>query len=595
MTGEKKISLLRTFTVMFLIFVIVTITVSAFATFSLQTNLYYNQYRDLLEKVNRNLIDEIDEDLESFADLQLYFIDHKDELKIPYDYPSNAEDWYRQFRIAYRDAYGSKVFGVDVKFRDLNDEVKRLYARYAYLFWLNTFDRMRLDYGLEYAYYVFPTDREDEMCFMFDGPREMVEVDGEQLLLIGYEAHQDRSIHKNLWKACETGKPTGAMDVYDNEYGHVYTYASPILYEGGTLGVIVTDVSYNFVNGRIRRTVFGIVGIFVVVLGLCSAAMMLFIRKKILVRLENLEGYVTEYAENKNPGLAGTIAENIRVNDEIGSLAAGFSGMITELHEYMVNLKAVTAEKERIGAELSVATDIQASMLPRIFPPFPDRKEFSLFASMDPAKEVGGDFYDFFMVDDNHIALVMADVSGKGVPAALFMAISKVLIKDAAQELMNDPAECLARVNNQLCEANDAELFVTVWLGIVEITTGKTIYADAGHEYPVLLHADGQQELVKEGRKNPPVATIEGLRYRNHELQLSVGDTLFLYTDGVPEATDSKEELYGMDRLQKVLEGKQNTDVTALLPMVRADVDAFVGDAMQFDDLTMLAFRLEEL
>ena len=245
-------------------------------------------------------------------------------------------------------------------------------------------------------------------------------------------------------------------------------------------------------------------------------------------------------------------------------------------------------EKQRIGAELNVATQIQADMLPRIFPAFPERNEFDLFASMHPAKEVGGDFYDFFLVDDDHIALVMADVSGKGVPAALFMVIAKTLIKNQAQ-LGKSPAEILKNVNEQLCEGNEAELFVTVWLAIIEISTGRGVAANAGHEHPTIRRADGLYELV-EYRHSPAVAAMEGIRFREHAFELRPGDRIFVYTDGVPEATDAHDVLFGNERMLAALNSDPEAAPEQLLRNVRAAIDAFVGDAPQFDDITMLGF-----
>ncbi|MBQ9545359.1 MAG: SpoIIE family protein phosphatase, partial [Clostridia bacterium] len=262
--------------------------------------------------------------------------------------------------------------------------------------------------------------------------------------------------------------------------------------------------------------------------------------------------------------------------------------MERDINTYITDLTAVTAEKERIGAELNVATQIQADMLPRIFPPFPDRKEFDLFASMHPAKEVGGDFYDFFLVDDDHIALVMADVSGKGVPAALFMVIAKTLIKNRAQ-LGESPAEVLNSVNEQLCEGNEAELFVTVWLAIIEISTGRGIAANAGHEHPVIRRADGKFELVVY-RHSPAVATMEGMRFKEHPFELNPGDRLFVYTDGVPEATNSANELFGPERMLEALNKDPNASSKQLVKNVQAGIDGFVKDAPQFDDITMLSF-----
>ena len=279
----------------------------------------------------------------------------------------------------------------------------------------------------------------------------------------------------------------------------------------------------------------------------------------------------------------------IHSQDEIGDLYREIRGMQGRMVEYLDNLTRVTAEKERIGAELNVATQIQADMLPRIFPPFPDRHEFDIYATMDPAKEVGGDFYDFFLVDDDHLALVIADVSGKGVPAALFMVIAKTLIKNSAM-MGGGPAQVLTDVNEQLCEGNEACLFVTVWMAVIEISTGKGIAANAGHENPVIRRKDGQFELVVY-KHSPAVAVIDGLKFKEHSFELSPGDSLFVYTDGVPEATNSANELYGTDRMIEVLNKNPEADQETLLRNLKISIDEFVGEAPQFDDITMLGFK----
>lgn len=246
-------------------------------------------------------------------------------------------------------------------------------------------------------------------------------------------------------------------------------------------------------------------------------------------------------------------------------------------------------EKERIGAELNVATQIQADMLPGIFPAFPDRKEFDIYATMNPAKEVGGDFYDFFLVDEDHLAMVMADVSGKGVPAALFMVIAKTLIKNRAQ-MGGGPSQILADVNEQLCEGNEAELFVTVWLAVLELSTGNGIAANAGHEHPVIRRAGGEYELVCY-RHSPAVAAMEGVRFREHPFHLNPGDSLYVYTDGVTEATDADNQLFGADRMLQSLNRDPDAPAEQLLHTVKKDINEFVGNAPQFDDITMLCLK----
>ena len=275
-----------------------------------------------------------------------------------------------------------------------------------------------------------------------------------------------------------------------------------------------------------------------------------------------------------------------RAGDEIDTLGLTFSRLTERIQAYINDITVITAEKERIGAELSVATQIQADMLPSIFPAFPERSEFDLYASMEPAKEVGGDFYDFFLVDDNHLALVMADVSGKGVPAALFMVIAKTLIKNRAQ-MGGGPAEIIKHVNNQLCAGNQAGLFVTVWLAILDINTGKGLAINAGHEHPVLMRRDGKFELVVY-RHSPAIAIMEDIPYREHEFELHPGDRLFVYTDGVAEATNTENKLFDTERLLDVLNENRDSSPKELLAAVKGGIDSFVDGAEQFDDITML-------
>ena len=253
---------------------------------------------------------------------------------------------------------------------------------------------------------------------------------------------------------------------------------------------------------------------------------------------------------------------------------------------------ADSSARQRIETELNVATQIQADMLPGIFPAFPERPEFDVYADMRPAREVGGDFYDFFLVDSDHLALVIADVSGKGVPAALFMVIAKTLLKNAVQAGL-PPRDALERVNNQLCENNEAEMFVTAWLGVYEISTGKLTAANAGHEYPAIRRADGRFELFKD-RHGFVLAGMEGSRYREYELTLAPGDVVFLYTDGVTEATDAANDLYGTDRMLKALNSLPGAAPEQLLGAVKESIDRFVGSAPQFDDITVLAFQRKD-
>ena len=247
------------------------------------------------------------------------------------------------------------------------------------------------------------------------------------------------------------------------------------------------------------------------------------------------------------------------------------------------------SEKSRIETELSTAASIQSDMLPNVYPAFPDRKEFDVFASMDPAKEVGGDFYDFFLIDDDHLCLVIADVSGKGVPAALFMMASKIILNHNAMTTKS-PAATLTAANETICANNREEMFVTVWLGILELSTGKLTAANAGHELPVVCHAGGEFHLLKD-KHGFVVGGIEGMHYTEYEIMLKPGSKIFLYTDGVPEANNAEKEQFKTDRLVLALNKDTTKGPQGLIEQVRADVDEFVKDAQQFDDLTMLCLE----
>lgn len=316
------------------------------------------------------------------------------------------------------------------------------------------------------------------------------------------------------------------------------------------------------------------------------------ISKTVVNPINLLAKSTSGFVENRKENGAGTVQDlNIRSNDEIGRLAGAVIKMERDINEYIDSIAKVTAEKERIGAELNVATQIQASMMPGIYPDFADRPEFEIAALMQPAKEVGGDFYDFFFVDENHLAIVMADVSGKGVPAALFMVIGKTLIKDHTQPGRN-LGEVFGEVNNILCASNSESLFITAFVGVLDLTTGEFPYVNAGHELPFICH-----EGSFEAQRIAPgfvLAGLEDMRYQAGCFTLAQGDKLFQYTDGVTEATNAGNHLYGMQRLYDILNKESNRSPEEIIRAVKRDIDEFVGKAPQFDDITMLCLTFQK-
>ena len=283
------------------------------------------------------------------------------------------------------------------------------------------------------------------------------------------------------------------------------------------------------------------------------------------------------------------LKDRIKNRDEVGQLAESIDRMEEQIVSYVSDLTTITAEKERISTELDLATRIQDDMLPNSFPAFPERNDFDIYANMDPAREVGGDFYDFFLTDEDHFCMLIADVSGKGIPAALFMMAAKNILSNNALG-GKSPAEILEQTNSVICRSNREEMFVTVWIGILEISTGKLKAANAGHEYPAVRHADGMFEMVHDPH-GLVIGGMEETRYKEYELMLEPGSSLFLYTDGVTEAADRDGNRFGEDMLLRALNAEPDGTPEEILGTVRKAVDKFVKDAEQFDDLTMLCMK----
>ncbi len=311
-----------------------------------------------------------------------------------------------------------------------------------------------------------------------------------------------------------------------------------------------------------------------------------FIRKQLINPIRCLALETTRFAnENKR----GDLPDQFAKVGEISDLAKSVYKMETDILQYINDITEIEAEKQRIGTELSVASTIQENSIPNIFPAFPDRTEFDIFASMTPAKEVGGDFYNYLLVDDDHLAFIIGDASGKGIPAALFMMVTNIIVSNGAQA-GDTPAQVLTEANNRICEHNKADMFVTLWLGILEISTGKVTFANAGHDDVAVYRKNGRYEYFKT-KHGLVVGAMQGIKYKDFEIQLEKGDKLFLYTDGVTEATNADNEMFTLDRTLRELNSMKDASPQGVIEGISKSVNAFVGGAPQFDDLTMLCLE----
>ena len=430
-------------------------------------------------------------------------------------------------------------------------------------------------------FYVFVPE-ETEFVYIWDAAAE-----GEPADLGTREAYREGS-KEFAFSVYQQDPPEELMLFGDETYGNIATAYSPIFDSNGEPVAVVCVGIYLFdLQANMREF---LVVVLITILLVISMAILLcynFVKKKIVSPINKIRDVSKGMVDNLENEEA--IEATIDTRDEIEELFESFKQMYSDVRDYIHELGIVTAEKERIGAELDVAKHIQASMLPCIFPAFPDRPEFDIYASMEPAKEVGGDFYDFFMVDDTHLAIVMADVSGKGVPAALFMVIGKTLIKDHTTP-GRDLGKVFTEVNQLLCESNSEELFITAFEGVLDLVTGEFNYVNAGHEMPFICKAGGDFEPYKI-RAAFVLAGMEGMKYRAGSMVLEPGDKIFQYTDGVTEATNVGNELYGMERLGAILNKVKKGTPHEILPAVKHDIDEFVGEAPQFDDITMLCLE----
>ena len=584
----KKRSLQVQFGILFVIVAIVTIFINGYVTYLNQRSSYNKQCLENLDQITKHFTERIVSEEPDFADMTEWFVDNKDKIEILTDYRSTLKyaenSFYSYMRVNYPEEYANH----DFRFSKLDEDGKIYYVTYRLEYWMSVFADMIDEFDLSYAYFIVPVPGEDHTVIYMIDPSTTAPDDAEnkEFLFIGDKVYEDPKEHKYMWKTWEKGKSLLKADSVDNKYGFMYTYCYPMRVKGKQIGIMCVDKDVVSVTDEIVFSVTrqGVVTAFIFLV----ATMVLFycIRRFILWRIEGLQDDVEKYSEEKDPAIAEEIKKRGGRNDEISTLSDKFSELIVSLDEHMKNLQHVTAEKEKISAELNVATQIQADMLPRVFPGFPEEEKYEIYATMDPAKEVGGDFYDFFMVDEDHLAVIIADVSGKGVPAALFMVIAKTLIKNRMQ-MGETPSEALEHVNEQLCEGNDAELFVTVWAALIDLKTGHALEVNAGHERPAIRRNGGNYEMIRT-KHSPAVAVMEGMTFRQTEFDLNPGDSLFVYTDGVTEATNKDEQLFGENRLNEELNKNAGLKPGELLPAIAKSIDEFVGEAPQFDDITML-------
>ena len=516
-----------------------------------------------------------------------YWYNHSEEMDIEYDVGFNTEtetfkkcallsERHPELQIKYADAG---------QIEELPPEDQKLFAEITYSWLITHVNEIKRTYDVDYLFCVMTEAPYDKQFFLFSAADEgaVRGTEYEEVYTLGKTVTVGESQQNAMLNAMKNGTQMANAGNYVDYYsclGEVDGHA------------VLTGLTYSL-SGVAKdandqtRTATGFAVFFQIILSyICLALTSGFVIRP----LKKVQKNVILYKETKDSRKVSKNLSEIRMRNEIGDLAKDVVDLTKEIEEHVNRIQVFTAEQERLETELSLAAGIQSAMLPHDYPPFPDRTEFDIYASMKPAKAVGGDLYNYYLIDDDHLCMMIADVSGKGVPASMYMMITTVILQNCAM-LCDGPAEILTETNKALCANNQEGMFVTAWVGIVELSTGIMTAANAGHEYPI-LKTDGEFELLRD-KHGFVLGGMETARYTEYTVQLKKGDRVFVYTDGIAEASDAQKKMFGTDRIVEALNSGPDGTAREVLVNVGETVDRFVGDVEQFDDMTMLSFRYD--
>ena len=523
---------------------------------------------------------------EAYKWLFRYWYSHSADLDIEYDaaYNNGTKTVEKVKSFAERHPETHLKYVSEYDLLGMTEEDRKLYAEIAYSWLTDRIDQIKNVHDVDYLFVVMTEEPYDEQFFVLSGayPGAVRGTDYEEVYTLGVTSTVGQSQQKAMENAIKNRNHLADAGNYLDFYSFLDRAGGIPILVGLTYDL--TSINEQIKSETRNDTAAAVLG----QLGL-SVICMLMVYFLALRPLKTVQANIRRYRETKD-GLA-VKADLSRVNskNEIGELTKDIIELTEEIDNYVDEIETITSEKQRIESELDMARRIQLSMMPNLFPPFPERKEFYLHAYVDPAREVGGDFYDYFFIDDDHLCLVIADVSGKGVPAALFMMAAKIILKSSAMQ-GKSPAEIFTATNRAICENNPQDMFVTVWLGVLELSTGNLTAVNAGHEYPAVKRADGRFEVIKT-KHSLFIGGMDDVTYKEYELDLKPGDKIFVYTDGLPEATDSAGEMLGMDRMTDALNEYLDEKPRPLIEGMRESVNKFVKDAEQFDDITMMCLE----
>ena len=584
-TTKKKRGILRQISMLFALGVILIGLLTFFSQYTLAISTVRRQTEAFASTVSRETAQAVTE-YPAYQWLIHYWHTHPDEMEIEYDVDYKSDTITKEkCELLHEHAPELELkYATEAEIRLLSEADQKLYAEIAYSWLITRVDQIKQSYGIDYLFCVITDDTFKKQFFLFSGadPGAIRGTNYEEVYTLGVDIEVAESQQEAMKNAVATSSYLADAGDYMDYYSYLDTVAGHPVLIGMTysLTALNTEVGIITRNGSLAAMAFLII-LSLLCLGLL-AVLVLIPLKKIQVNIRN-------YRDNKNSKEVRENLASVQTDNEIGELSEDIIALTEAIDKYVTENNRITAEKERISTELDMARQIQESMLPSIFPAFPERKEFDVYATMEPAREVGGDFYDFFLIDSDHLCLVIADVSGKGIPAALFMMISKIILQSCAM-LGQSVADILTKTNEAICSNNELEMFITVWVGVLELSTGKLTAANAGHEFPAIQRKGGKFELYKD-RHGFVIGGMKGMKYKDYEIQLHPGDKIFVYTDGITEAMDAEKNMFGTSRMLDALNSVNDPTPETALKTVRESIRVFVKDTEQFDDMTMLCLE----
>ncbi len=584
-TTKKKRGILRQISMLFALGVILIGLLTFFSQYTLAISTVRRQTEAFASTVSRETAQAVTE-YPAYQWLIHYWHTHPDEMEIEYDVDYKSDTITKEkCELLHEHAPELELkYATEAEIRLLSEADQKLYAEIAYSWLITRVDQIKQSYGIDYLFCVITDDTFKKQFFLFSGadPGAIRGTNYEEVYTLGVDIEVAESQQEAMKNAVATSSYLADAGDYMDYYSYLDTVAGhPVL-----IGMTYSLTALNNEVGIITRNGSLAAMAFLIILSLLCLGLLAVL---VLIPLKKIQVNIRNYRDNKNSKEVRENLASVQTDNEIGELSEDIIALTEAIDKYVTENNRITAEKERISTELDMARQIQESMLPSIFPAFPERKEFDVYATMEPAREVGGDFYDFFLIDSDHLCLVIADVSGKGIPAALFMMISKIILQSCAM-LGQSVADILTKTNEAICSNNELEMFITVWVGVLELSTGKLTAANAGHEFPAIQRKGGKFELYKD-RHGFVIGGMKGMKYKDYEIQLHPGDKIFVYTDGITEAMDAEKNMFGTSRMLDALNSVNDPTPETALKTVRESIRVFVKDTEQFDDMTMLCLE----